>query len=386
MIDLSIVNNEAWIIERQKKWEKIKDDYSDGYSKKQRERFYSYFITGVPQKVEELYVVDLFNLFPVQTVESHKYICENYYRPDEWTASNIMSFSKGVVFKEYAGEDLDTVLKFVNIYLGKEYDPDRQFPFLIGDEKEYRQFSPNSYQLLHFLIYPMIEWLKKFKEDEKYCVGMYIPKYFFSLLKIQPPQYLEYKIPEELSPETEYKIKKERSDIIGRRSQIRDLMRAVFVRCSVVRAELINEEKKEKAIEFYNIFESMSFPEYPKELIEHWEWIKHRPNIYELTFNLHPELAEFMFDVVYHIEYPNPFDAILESFLQLGIDDKLNLEILLKKLNLDVDYRVENCDSDEQFQNFYLMFSCTDQSVAKNIESLFLICPVSNVKLSSLTE
>ena len=84
-IDLSFTQNPGWIEHRKQLWSKVKVSYSEEYTRKQREQFQTYFMTGTPpKKREDLFYTDYIALFPLQTNEGIEYCYKNYFKPEDW--------------------------------------------------------------------------------------------------------------------------------------------------------------------------------------------------------------------------------------------------------------------------------------------------------------
>lgn len=379
MIDLSFTLNPEWISEREKKWESIKEDYSDGYSRKQREKFHQYFLTGKTLNYKDIYFTQLFELFPLQSLEAHEYIFKNLFNAEKWSNNEIEYFSRDVVLKEHMYEDQEKVVRF---YLGDTYDPNRKLPFLIKDEKEYRALNPDPYYLILHMMRPITYWLNRWSKDEDHCVGTILLDYIFSLIRTQAEEYVGITIPEDPSKDIPWDDRQEIKNIIARRLNFSEFLRAVSVVSILYEAgvDSISKKKGIKAKEIYACLENMRSPEYHSELIDHWQWVKRRSFVYKLTFDVGPEWADLFFSAFYYFRTCKSLEAVTEYFLPV-IENLDHFKKLIEKTRLDHDFMVESYVYHDESQHGFIYFSCTSPEIAENIKSIFALCPVKNLNM-----
>ncbi|WP_323816599.1 hypothetical protein [Cellvibrio sp. NN19] len=384
MIDLRFTQNPEWIAERENKWDGIKEDYSDGYSRKQREKFHHYFLTGQLINSKDIYFTQLFELFPLQSLDAHEYIFKSLFNAEKWSNKEIEYFSRDVVLKGNLYEDHEKIIRF---YLGDSYDPNRKIPFLVKDEKENRAFNPDPYNLILHMMRPITYWLKRWSEDEDYCIGVVLLDYIFSLIKTQTEEYFGRVISDNPSKDIPWDERQEIKKVIARRLNFSEFLRAVSV-TSILHdrnIDSVNEKKGIKAKEIFARLDNMRSPEYCSELIDHWQWVKRRSFIYELTFDVGSDMADSFFSAFYYFRTCYSLVTVTEHFLPV-IEDLDHFKILIEQTRLDHDFMIENYEYHDESQKGRVYFSCVTREIAENIRSIFELCPLSNLEMVNLVK
>jgi len=383
MIDLSFTKDPQWIEERQKKWDLIKEDYCDGLSKKQREQVYQYFMFGTPpKKISDFYFTEYFTLFPLQTIEAHRFIAANYFAPNEWTEREWGSFINSVLLTE--SEEVGKQEKLVHFthYFGNVYEAGRKFPFLIGQEDQFRPFDLDPRVLFRKLNNQLNSWIydPEYKSDQR--IAPYLLEYFFSLIDYQLPEAMSHNIPAEPTDERNDEIKSRVRCVILACTGIRTLMRLVYTRFHFPAYFSAQDEKFEVISELFNRFESMQSKIVPQELVDNWHWVKRRSKMYELTF----KIPEGMEDEIHQIEG----DLKRNSEYIINHLEKINGIDLQKAIQLHSEYRfdehyfVEHRREAEQGGFDLIVFACTDEAVISVLLEFLVTCGVTNLNCKEI--
>lgn len=376
MIDLSFTKDPQWIEERQKKWDLIKEDYCDGLSKKQREQVYQYFMFGTPpKKISDFYFTYYFTLFPLQTIEAHRFIAANYFSAAEWTEREWGSFINSVLLTESEEvEKQDKLIHFFH-YLGSSYDPGRKFPFLIGQEDQFRPFDVDPRMLFRKLNNQLNSWMydPEYKSDQR--LAPYLLDYFFSLIDYQLPESMSHNIPAEPTDESNDEVRYRIRGVILACEGMRTLMRLVYTRFKFPVYFSVKDEKLDVISDIFKRFESMEAAA-PQELIDHWCWVKRRSKVYELTFNIPEGMEDEIRQVEYDL-YANSEYIINDLEKINGIDIQKAIQ-LHSKYRFDEHYFVEHRRDAEQGGSDLIVFACTDEAVIGALSEFLLTCGVTN--------
>lgn len=383
MIDLSFTKDPQWIEARQKKWDLIKEYHGDGLSKKQREQVYQYFMYGTaPKKISDFYFTTYFNLFPLQTVEGYRFVAANYFAPTEWTERELESFIGAILFAE--SEEANKLEKraIFKYCLGDRYEPGLKFPFLIGKETEHRSFDPDPSRLFGKLNTQLIGWIYDPHYESGQRIAPYLLDFFFSLIPYQLPENLSHHIPKDPADEQDYEIRSKIKNLIHVCSLVRTLMRLVYTRFTFPAYFSAQDDKFEVISVLFNRFELMQSATVPQELIDHWQWVKRRSKMYELTFKIpagmEDEIHQIEGDlkrnskyIVNHLEKINGID--LQKAIQLHSEYKF-----------DEHYFVEHRREAEQGGFDLIVFACTDEAVIGVLSEFLVTCGVTNLNCKEI--
>lgn len=383
MIDLSITKDPEWLAERQKKWELIKEYVCDELSKKQREQVYQYFMYGTPpKKITDFYFTQYFNFFPLQTVDGHKFVAENYFSPSEWTERELDSFVNGILLR-----DLETIsrperLMLFNHYLGDRYDPNRQFPFLIAQEEEFRSFNPDPLKLFRVLNIALRRWIYDPHYESSLNIAPELIDFYFSLIDYQPAQNLSHKPPPKPAYDLDERLKHSIQITIDACELIRELMRLVYTRFTFPIYFSVQDEKLDVINELFNRFESMDQPAFPRELTDHWHWVKRRLKLFELSF----QIPEGMEDEIHQIEgdLMRNNEFIVEHLENITGVDLQKAKQLLAEYKYDEHYFVEKRKDAEAGGRDIIAFACTDKAVIDVLSEFFITCGVTKLSCTEI--
>lgn len=269
-VDLSITNNSEWIAKREKLWPIVEDMISEGFTRKQIARYKKYFMTGERPAKNELATTSYVELFPLLTIDGIAYVCKNYLTSDiEFHHFRSISSAFMLRINTLVGLTNEERFALFNHIFGKSYDPERKFPFLIGDEIEYRPI-PLSVVIQFQQIWAIFErWF--LDENDTGLNTSRLIDYWFSLIPYIDPGLFLAKLP--------LKIKhgKETKEIQGFDLRIMNslLRRSVFGSVLTPPKEVLNSSNSAEKIAFLNKI-AMRFDalEGPAELKEFWELMK----------------------------------------------------------------------------------------------------------------
>lgn len=146
-MDLSFTKSEEWIAKREAFWVDFSADYLPGTTRKELKAIHKYFMTGdFPVDKALLSPAQMIGFFPVCSSEGASYVLKNYFSQDSYgkftddDCREIQDF-----FMDYIELmpwfDVDTRVELFQRVFGESYDENRIFPFLIGDEADYRKIA-----------------------------------------------------------------------------------------------------------------------------------------------------------------------------------------------------------------------------------------------------
>lgn len=144
-IDLSFTQDPEWVKNRQMAWEGIEDSLAEGRTKKELEARRRYFFSGV-KPTTALYPVEYIEYFPLPNQIGLGYVIGTFIDEkkvkDHQYRSMQLAFSQNL--EHWPGLKLDDRLQLFKLAHGDTYNPSRKFPFLIGKETSYRDFTYNA--------------------------------------------------------------------------------------------------------------------------------------------------------------------------------------------------------------------------------------------------
>jgi hypothetical protein len=384
-IDFSVLQDSVWIADREKKWKLIEEQYSDEYSRKEREEFHRYFMLGETPKNKKYHYTTCLELFPIQSKEGHEYVFKNYAVMDKWEPEVLVEFIRISLlgFRPYLTIS-ERVSQF-EWYLGKQYNPNSKFPFLIGDERECRYFNYDVRLLLVCMLQNLNQWLgANYDEDEPYKIEPYLMEFIFSLLKAQPSDWVSHNFKNHIVDSEDHEVShlQERRIYLGR--LVRDLMRKSITAQIDENNKALKQKKLSILADIKNRFNSMRSGEYPQSLIEHWSHIKIRVVSVKISFIVDDkDIEKWVNFLVGWWMFEDRSTLPEETDLDILNNDLKKLFFTIKdQYSTNEKLFFESVIAQEDSKPFDLFFTAYSQQVAKKLQAFFESCPLSDLKIN----
>jgi hypothetical protein len=386
-LDFESLKNPEWIAKREEQWKVFEDFYGDEWTKKDRQHYKEYFFTGNLNKYQiPILPQDAIRFFPIQNIEGHGYAV-NRYSKIEWTPEKLASFIN-LVFLSRAETALSIkeTVELFTAYVGKEHDPNRLFPFLIGDETAYRAFAYSPERLLYEMLENLTYYFKHVGFGIKESKSPHLLDFMFSLFRAVNPTLFKNIF---VSSSVEgLSLKIDRSSDYYRMSRyVRDLMCYVFTKHLDRKAHAgcqdLLSEKFRVLSEIEHHFESMATPEYPAELIEHWQHIKSRNILIEISFSVDDEIKKNWRDFLLYWFVVSRMELDSTSMERSDIGLEYNqLSDRFIKMSLthgDLFFNSWELDWDTDVKFLTAVFSSKTIEISNELESFFKTLPVENL-------
>lgn len=374
-VDLGFTRDPVWIAERQSVWEKIKPSYSEGFTRKQRDKFHEYFMTGVPPKKRDdfffgTYVV----LFPLQTWEGLAYCFHHFVAPEKWGGEQQQQLFDAVIRSDR--EDLSATQKKEQFlwFMGEQYDPARRLPFLVGDEKDFRPFYVDPVNVLWHFEFKITDWLALPQPAANLCVEADLLDYFFSLFIAQPEGYLAHTIAAEPDPDADYAERRRIGRVISSCQVVRNFLRTVWA--GIV--DDPNEKKRSRQMQLIEAlvqrFNQVKAPVYPQELVDHWEWIKRKKFHCVTVFEVNQRVVRDFASVIYYFSGYSDRRQLLEALDEFKPGARQEVASLLEDMPLDSCYHVNRFEEFETETRFKIFTSAVSERFPELLEKFLLLC------------
>lgn len=383
-LDLSFTKDPQWISQREQQWELIKQNYSSELTRKQRDVYRQYYLTGIPPKnYSDIYLENYILLFPLQTKEGLTYCFKHNIKADHEQLDRVVSLLCMRYFDTSEELGYPASLQLFDLFWGDRFDPNGELPFLIADEQSYRRVRNNSASLLYMLVHRLNGWLKYPSEDIDEPIEVVKINYFFSLLPHIPKEILS------LNPIVERdSMTSDERDGISVRNVLVSLLKSTstkFIR------DQESEDGPKKIAFLKNLaarFDDLIFPEYPQELIDHWQWIKRRRYVLKIDFDTSPEEYESFGNIFSELDDAvgiySDLERLKKEVKAKGLDAYEALSHILKIWVKTEKFRVEHFNYTEEC-NFYLVFSCTETECGEDFRKMFALCNARNIHLTDIT-
>lgn len=266
--DLTFTKDEQWIAGRKKTWEKIKDDVVEDLTKKQVKSVEKYFFTGIPDRQMKNWPSALLCFFPSCSREAMSFVFFEY-TVLKGTRFENLNFRR---IQNCASMNLDSwpdasredKLNLFKMFFGETYDPNQKFPFLIGDETEYRDYSYTAGGLLHIMLDRFVGWCRT--DEEGILVWPDLVDYMLSIIPYADPWIFKKNL-----SEGEKQSDLGGGDVDGFSAKLEELMQYILIPGELFEDNLYTSLRLEK---LQQIGEYLHNLEGPQELVRHWQWAK----------------------------------------------------------------------------------------------------------------
>lgn len=386
-LDFESLKNPEWIAKREEQWKVFEDFYGDDWTKKDRQHYKEYFFTGVINKYQipmgAFYAI-LF--FPIQTLEGHAYAIKKFSKM-EFEPKTLAKLLIDISIGGYPTSlTLQERVDLFTSYVGVEYDPNRKFQYLSKDDEDSSPLNFDPVQMLWCLLYGMNGFVES-RFSSSYATYPHILDFIFSLLKVMNSSLFKYVVTLS-SQEVEDIAKIERSsDCYLVSKQVRDLMcyaslkhinRKKHVNCQEVLSEKLN-----MLSEIEHRFDAMAAPEYPAELIEHWQHIKSRNILIEISFSVDDEVKKIWRRFLYYWFAVSRLEEEPKNIDRAEVSQEYNQasDVFIHRMIADGDLFFNDLSSDWDSDVKYLFatFSSRTIEIANELESFFKTLPVDNL-------
>lgn len=266
-IDLSFTQNPDWIKNRQDAWDKMEDSLAEGRTKKALEARKNYFFYGIPPKIQ-LYPVEYMQYFPAPSYEGLKFAIGSYIDAknieDRQYRSMQLAFSQNL--EHWPGLSSDDRLRLFKLAHGETYDPERKFPFLIGNEETYRDFA---YGADGYFSVMTSRFARCFGSDEVnnlFWLSPEITQYYLSIIPKVDSMIFSLSVTEE-----EKKKKVGSTNLEGTQSFLNTLIKFLLnsKECPRFQSHPIQAASAMETLITY-----MESDKCPKALNDRWQWAK----------------------------------------------------------------------------------------------------------------
>ena len=177
---LDITQDPQWLEPRTRLWLERERDVSEGLTRKEVKPIKDFFFTGIATKNSWIKATGMLGSFPVFTVEGISWCLKTQVEAsisdDEY--DYIQQVFAGLLY-DVPGLSCDERVSLFHNVFGVRYEPDRLFPFLLGNETQYRPITLHVNLALDYLT-AVSRWLDG--DDEPYAYMACLQDYFFSLI------------------------------------------------------------------------------------------------------------------------------------------------------------------------------------------------------------
>lgn len=385
-LDFKLLEDIEWIRKREEQWELIAWRYSDELTRKEREALKRYFIKGVFPEIKSypLGYITLLKLFPFQSKEGHAYVFRNFPVRLDWTRKNLNDFLRHFLLENSELLTFEERLNQFKWYMGGQFDSLVKFPFLIGQETDYRVFDYDTRLFLMAMLKNLDRWLVVDSSDWEWWdtnnLEHCLIDFIFSLLKAQVDFLSE-----------ESNEKSHNNHMAGEKKNFFILINSLMNKAFIKNINDSNEDCKNIKIltlkEFENKFNSMSEIEFPKILVEHWGYVKRRNIIVLVSFTMESNLIEqwVEFYVRWHAALKS-YSTILERETTLNFLSHAAIEKFesLESYFSSGDIFFEDVGASFDGDNYNSIFSASSIEAVNHLEAFLVLCTVNNFQIKLL--
>ncbi|HLD66727.1 MAG TPA: hypothetical protein VJA19_11825 [Pseudomonas sp.] len=259
---LDITQDPQWLEQRTRLWLEKERDVSDGLTRKEVKPIKDFFFTGIATKNSWIKATGMLGSFPVFTVEGLAWCLQAQVEAnlsnDEY--DSIQNLFAGRLY-DVPGLSCEERISIFHYVFGAHYDPNRLFPFLLGNETQCRPMNLHVNLAYSYLI-NVSRWLDG--DDEPYAYMASLMDYFFSLILFVDEKIFQL----EDAPIKEWLPG--RVILASCQSRLRKLMRKCFSYPKGIAVE--GEAQRRYSADFRERMDNLEH--YPGELKQLWESIK----------------------------------------------------------------------------------------------------------------
>ena len=259
---LDITQDPQWLEQRTRLWLERERDVSDGLTRKEVKPIKEFFFTGKVTQNSWIKTSKMLDFFPLFTVEGLTWCLQTQVEAslsdDEY--DSIQKLFAGMIYS-VPGLNCDERLLMFRHVFGECYAPGRLFPFLLGNETQYRPITLPANLAFSYLT-SVYRWLNG--DDEPYAYMASLQSYFFSLIP-----YVDEKIFQLEEAPIKERISG-RVILASCQSKLRDILSKCFSYPKGVAVE--GEAQRRYLAEFKARMDNLEH--YPGELKQLWESIK----------------------------------------------------------------------------------------------------------------
>jgi hypothetical protein len=388
-IDFKLLEVPEWIKKREDQWKLIEWRYSDAFNRKERERLRLYFVKGVfPENLSiPISYATLLKLFPFQSKEGHAYVFKNFYAKLDWTSKGLADFVCQLLLDNSELLTFEERLSQFKWYMGDEFNSSKKFPFLLGQENEFRIFSYDHQFVLINMLQNLERWLKVDSVDWvwydtnnlEYCLLDFI----FSLVKVYSAGWGLDPI-EGANTDNECDDNYTQDERVCLRYLIRDLMRKSFIKNLNESNEDCKNKKKSVLVSIEKKFNAMSVIDFSWRLIERWTYVKRRSIVVSAVFAVEPGFIEKWVEFIVRWNSSVNLHSVLlereETISFLGFNATKNFELLEDLFNQE-EFFFEDINASFEGDSYKSLFSASSMEVIEKLKKFLMECPINNVKL-----
>lgn len=267
-INLSCTQDPAWIAEREIAWQKIEDNLARGFTKKEFLIRKNYFFDGIKPKTE-MCPDGLLAYFPLCTEEAVRFVLHEYVDATKVGADQYFSLLRAFTLNlgYWPGASAEQKVNLFQMVYGTSYQPNRKFPFLLGDETTHRDidYDANGQFSAFLRCYSRMPFFKP--DDDELCwLDARMVDYFMSLLP--------YAGEELFIQETDIKAAKRQISGLAQRGYVSEM--------SEIMQHIINPPEDVISAPSYKLAQPiwarikdyLDAVQTPKSLAERWQWAK----------------------------------------------------------------------------------------------------------------
>jgi hypothetical protein len=256
---LDITQDPQWLEQRNKLWLQVERDISEDLTRKQIKGIKDFFFTGIESKNSWMNAANMLEYFPVFTVEGIAWCLQNQV-DSNLSDDDFQSIQRtfGLLHNVPGLSCEEQVFLFKHVF-GEHYDPHRVFPFLLGDETQYRKINLHVNLAFDYLT-SVYSWLDG--DDEPYAYMAQLIGYFFSLIPFVDERLFQFEEVLDVLPGSVRQA--------SCQSRLKKIMRACFTYPKGVVIE--GEAQRRYLAEFKARMDNLDH--YPGELKQLWMSIK----------------------------------------------------------------------------------------------------------------
>jgi len=191
---LEFTQDPEWQRQREESWKALEEETKEGLTRKRVKEFKAVYMTGLIPDGVKIHPHDAIELFPDHSVEGIQY-CLDVNFPEGLSDGEYLEVQRLLSAGLHRVKDLsrDEKVTLFRYVMGDRFDPERKFPFRIGQDQSLRTITIKPGRLYSSALIAIVHWIKRYEYCQPYPHWAELTEFMVSLILHASPKMFTFR-------------------------------------------------------------------------------------------------------------------------------------------------------------------------------------------------